>query len=181
MDTREPSCHLPWPTEALPHKFLRGWRLHYCCPLDPGKGVTSGVSRETDSTWLLWTKIQAIQTTCKNCPPALIRIAQFSEAQVFCQYCGCHWDGAELLRNPHSRGSGAQWDWDEHLTRTEDTSARTASLARAISTKVMARAEQGHGEGPFLWPRTVESRGWVENTGKASDTVSLWLPRLFSE
>ena len=94
MDTREPSCHLPWPTEALPHKFLRGWRLHYCCPLDPGKGVTSGVSRETDSTWLLWTKIQAIQTTCKNCPPALIRIARFNEAQVFCQYWALQWTHA---------------------------------------------------------------------------------------
>lgn len=47
-------------------------------PLDPEKGVTSGVSRETDSTWLLWTNIQAIQTTCKNSRLALIRIAWYS-------------------------------------------------------------------------------------------------------
>ena len=81
--TREPSCHLPWPTEALRQKLLRGWWLHYCSPLDPEKGVTSGVSRETDSTWLLWTNIQAIQTTFKNSPLALIRIAGYSWAQIF--------------------------------------------------------------------------------------------------
>ena len=31
-------------------RLLRDWWLHYCSPLDPEKGVNSGVSRETDGT-----------------------------------------------------------------------------------------------------------------------------------
>lgn len=88
-------------------------------PLDPEKGVNSGVSRETDGTWLLWTNIQAIQTTCKNSPLALIRIAWYSWAQIFCQHWALQWThagmgrGMLLWEDQSLEITGHTKEWDE--------------------------------------------------------------------
>ena len=100
-------------------RLLRDWWLHYCSPLDPEKGVNSGVSRETDGTWLLWTNIQAIQTTCKNSPLALIRIAWYSWAQIFCQHWALQWThagmgrGMLLWEDQSLEITGHTKEWDE--------------------------------------------------------------------